>query len=161
LTGRPSGRAGSVPAQADPPTPLGRLDRPLIRVTVAAAGVMLLLGAARSAVSGEIRPFVGALVFVAVLAAVAVPLELMKRSGRGIAAPMGTAEGRWSMVAFAGVMAVAAAAGAVWAMTAGHTAFAVALGAWVVLCLIGLVAALVGPAEPMRGLRPGERPAPG
>jgi hypothetical protein len=130
-------------------------------VVVAGAGAMLLLGAARSVAAGDARPFVGALVFVAVLAAVGVPLPLMQSSGRGIAAPLGTAESRWSMVAYAGGQAVAAAAGAVWAMSAGHTAFAVALGAWVVLCLVGVVVALVGPAESMRGLRPGERPTPG
>jgi len=158
----PAGQGGPVSERMDPPTtPLGRWDRPLTKVVVAGAGVMLLLGAARSVAAGEARPFVGAVVFVAVLAAMAVPLQVMQRSGRGIAAPMGTAESRWSMVAYAGVQAVAAAAGAVWALSAGHTAFAVALGAWVVFCLVGVVAALVGPVESMRGLRPSERPTPG
>jgi len=107
-------------------------------------------------VTGEARPLVGALVFAGVLLALMVPLHLMERSGRGIAAPLGTPESRWSMVAFAGVQVVAAGAGAAWAVGAGHTALAVALGAWAVFSLLGLVGALVGPTRSMRGRRLGE-----
>jgi hypothetical protein len=142
-------------------TPAAPTRTPLrwaLPVALGCGVVMVTLGALRAAVSGETRPLVGALVLLAVVAALLVPMQLMQRSGRGIAAPMGTPESRWSLVAFAGVQAVAAGAGAVWAASAGHTVFALALGAWFALCLVGLVAALVGPAESMRGRRPGEQP---
>lgn len=142
------------------PTPLGRWDRPLSWVGLVAVGVLVALGAVRAVLAGDAGSLVGALVFAAIVGAVTVPLHLMQRSGRGIAAPIGTPESRWSMVAFAGIQAVAAGAGAIWAVGAGRTAFALALGAWALLCVVGVVAALVGPAESMRGLRPGERPRP-
>ncbi len=146
--------------RTDRPTPLGRWERPLSRLGLVAAVVLVGLGALRAIMSGEARPLVGALVLVAVVAAVAVPIQLMQRSGRGIAAPMGTPESRWSMVAFAGTQAVAAGAGAAWALGAGRAGLAVALAAWVLLSLVGVVAALAGPAASMRGLRPGEVPRP-
>ena len=119
---------------------------------------MVALGAIGSAASGEARPLVGGLVFAAVVAAVIVPLELMQRSGRGVAAPMGTTESRRSMVAFSSILGLAAGLGAVWALSSDHVGLGVALGVFVVLALVGLGAALLGPAESRRGLRPGEQP---
>jgi hypothetical protein len=107
--------------------------------------VLILLGIVRLAVTGSSRQLVVSLVFTAVIAAVLVPIILMRRFHRGIAAPVGTPENRWSMVAFSGIQAVAAGAGAVWAAGAGRTAFAIALGLWVVFSLVGLVGALIGP----------------
>jgi hypothetical protein len=113
-------------------------------LTFVCAGVLVALGALRAVAGGSARPLTGALIFAGVVLAVTVPMHLMQRAGRGIAAPIGTPEFRWSMVAFAGAMAVAAGAGAAWAASAGHTAFAISLGAWVVLSLVGVAAALFG-----------------
>lgn len=121
--------------------------------------VLLVLGVVRWIVSDTARPLVFALGFAVAIGAVTGPIHLMQRSGRGIAAPLGTPESRWSMVAFAGVQVVAAGAGAAWAAGAGHSAFAVALGAWALLSLVGMVGALIGPRAAWRGLRPGERPS--
>ena len=69
---------------------------------------------------------VGALVLAGVILALLLPLHLMQRSGRGVAAPMGSPESRWSMVAFFGVQVVAAGAGAVAASAAPLAATAAA-----------------------------------
>jgi hypothetical protein len=143
-TSAPSGPARPLPPRWATP------------VALVGAGVFVAFGAVRTAASGEARPLVGALGFAGVVLALMVPLHLMQRSGRGVAAPMGTSESRWSMVAFSGVQVVAAGAGAVWAAGAGHTGFAVALGGWAVFCLGAVVGARGGP-PPAMSTTAGER----
>jgi hypothetical protein len=139
----PSPRSSS-PGHPTPATRPGA-TRGAIPLAYGSAAVLVALGAIRALAGGSARPLIGALIFAGVVLALVVPMHLMQRSGRGIAAPMESSEARRSMVVFAGIQAVAAAAGAVWAAGAGHTVFAISLGAWVVLSLVGVVAALVGP----------------